>query len=137
MTEVQAATETAPAAMVTEEMIDGRDWRGQAPVYRVSEVANFYFAMSESWLRLKMRADKDHPDTWFVKNGHRMDFRRKDPDNSGSERVFTLADIEPMVYSLFRFGAIDGQRVGQILRIVEAVAHLYGLLTPSGEDSPE
>jgi hypothetical protein len=45
--------EAVPAFMVTEEMIEGRDWaRRQAPVYRVSEVAKVFFGMSESWLRL-------------------------------------------------------------------------------------
>jgi len=125
--------------MVTEAMIDERDWgRGQIPAYRVSEVATFFFGMSESWLRLKLRADKDHPSTWFTTlSGERMDFRRKDPDKSDSERVFLLSDIERMAWSLYRFGAFERQggakRVAQILRVVEAQAVLYGLLVPEEE----
>lgn len=118
--------------MITEEMIDGRDWgRGMVPVYRVSEVAKVFFGMSESWLRLKLRADEDHPDTWFVLNGQRMDFRRKDPEKSDSERVFLLSDVEGMAHSLCRFGVISELRLGMILRVVEAEAYLYRLLVPS------
>jgi hypothetical protein len=130
-TDMKVPAEASYAPMVTEEMIDGRDWgRGAVPVYRVAEVAKFFFGMSESWLRLKLRPDEDHPDTWFVYRGRRMDIRRKDPDKDDSERVFTLADIEPMAVSLRRFGAISAIRFAQILRIVEAEAYLYGLLTP-------
>lgn len=137
--EMKVPAEASYSPMVTEEMIDGRDWgRGALPVYRVAEVAKFFFGMSESWLRLKLRADEDHPDTWFVYQGKRMDIRRKKPDKDDSERVFTLADIELMALSLRRFGAISPIRFAQILRIVEAEAYLYGLLVPSpaaeGED---
>lgn len=130
--EARHPAEAVPAFMVTEEMIDSRDWgRSQAPEYRVSEVAKVFFGMSESWLRLKLRPDDDHPETWFVLRGSRMDFRRKDPGRWDSERVFLLSDIEPMAWSLRRFGAISAIRFAQILRIVEAEAHLYDLLAPS------
>jgi hypothetical protein len=137
MTDVMAAVEDiVPGFMVTEAMIDERDWtRGQAPFFRVDAVAKVFFGMSASWLRLKLKADKDHPDTWFVLRGKKMDFRRSDPGKTDSSRVFTLADIEPMAWSLFTFGAIDAIRLGQILRIVQAVAILYELLpVPSGEE---
>jgi hypothetical protein len=130
MTDVMAAAEeTVPSFMVTEAMFDARDWsRGQRPVYRVDEMAKFFFGMSASWLRLKLKADKEHPETWFVVRGKRMDFRRNDPDKGDSARVFILADVEPMAWSLFTFGAIDYIRLAQILRIVQAQAILYGLL---------
>lgn len=135
ISEAKAPAEAVPAFMVTEAMINERDWsRGQAPFYRVDEVAKFFFGMSASWLRLKLRPDEDHPDTWFVMRGKRIDFRRNDPGKDDSSRVFTLADIEPMAWSLYRFGVIDWARLGQILRIVEAEAFLYELLTqqPAG-----
>lgn len=120
-----------PAQMVTEEMINARSWaRGQGPFYKMDETAKMFFAMSASWLRLKLRPDDEHPETWFTVGGKRMDFRRKDPLKSDSARVFTLADIEPMAWSLFNYGSIDAIRIGQILRIVEATAILYGLITP-------
>jgi hypothetical protein len=142
MTADNVPAEAAPAFMVTEAMIDERDWgRSQVPVYRVSEVATVFFGMSESWLRLKLRDDKDHPATWFTTmDGRKMDFRRKDPGKSDSERVFLLSDIEPMAWSLYRFGAFErhggARRIALILRVVEAEAFLYGLLDPSepGED---
>jgi hypothetical protein len=140
-TEVRAVpAEAAPAFMVTEDMIVGRDWgRNQVPVYRVSEVAKVFFGMSESWLRLKLRTDDAHPQTWFVLHGQRMDFRRKDPGKTDSERVFLLSDIEPMAWSLRRFGVISPLRFAKILRIVEAEAYLYELLAPisagPGEDA--
>jgi hypothetical protein len=135
--EAKVPAEGAPSFMVTEEMIDERDWsRGAAPVYRVSEVASFFFGMSESWLRLRLRPDKDHPETWFVRpDGRRIDIRRKDPDKDGSERVFTLADVEPMAWSLYRLGGISAARLAKILRIVEAEASLYGLVETAGDEA--
>lgn len=128
-----------PKYMVTEAMIISRSWhRRQAPFFRVESTARVFFAMSSSWLRLKMNPDAEHPDTWFVKDGQRMEFRRLNPDKASSARVFTLADIEPMAYSLARFGAIDSQRLMQILDVVTAMATLYGLFdeppTVPGED---
>jgi hypothetical protein len=127
--ETKAPEEAAQPFMVTEEMISERDWsRGASPFYRVSEVATFFFGMSESWLRLRLRPDRDHPKTWFVRNGERIDVRRKDSERDDSERVFWLSDIEPMAWSLYRFGGIDGVRLAQILRVVEAEANLFGLV---------
>lgn len=149
MTENQAATEEAAPApvresvirlMVTEEMFDAKyppGVRGQVPKYTVDQVAKFFFAKSASWLRLMMKPDEDHPDTYFVRDGLRMEFRRLDPGKSDSARVFTLADIEPMVWSLVRFGSVDPQGLGHVLRLVEAEAILYGLVTevPADGDS--
>ncbi len=131
-----AVEEAAPARLVTEEMITGRDWgRGQVPVYRVSEVAKVFFGMSESWLRLKLRPDDKHPGTWFTWSGEKIEFRRKDPGKGDSERVFLLSDIELMAWSLRRFKGISAIRFAHVLRVVEAQAYLYGLL--GGDDGDE
>ncbi|MCW2929887.1 MAG: hypothetical protein JWM19_849 [Actinomycetia bacterium] len=115
--------------MVTDDMMAGRTWhRKQGPFFRVEELAKIFFGMSSSWLRLKLNPDPDHPLTWFVtEDGTRMEFRRRDPENSASARVFWLSDVEPMLWSLREFGAIDSARVVLVLRVVEAVARLYGL----------
>jgi hypothetical protein len=121
--------------MVTEAMVLGRKWhRRQAPFYRVEGIARTFFAMSASWLRLKMAEDAEHPETWFVRDGKRMRFRRSNPDKPDSARVFTLADIEPMAYSLHDFGAIDSARLALILRVVQAEAALYGLFDDAPTD---
>lgn len=136
MTAEHVPAEAAPAFMVTEAMIDERDWgRSQIPAYRVSEVATVFFAMSESWLRLKLRDDKDHPNTWFTApDGERIDFRRKDPDKSDSERVFLLSDIERMAWSLRRLRGISAIRLAHVLRVVEAQAYLYNLLGEADDE---
>jgi hypothetical protein len=129
-----------PKYLVTEAMIISRSWhRRQAPFFRVETVARVFFARSASWLRLKMATDAEHPDTWFTRDGKRMEFRRLNPEKAPSARVFTLADIEPMAYSLHRFGAIDSQRLMQILDIVQAMATLYGLFDepPAGPGEDE
>jgi hypothetical protein len=114
--------------MVTDAMILSRSWyRRQAPIYQVEVVARVFFAMSASWLRLKLNPDREHPETWFVVNGHRMEFRRRNPDKSDSARVFWLSDIEKMAYSLYDFGAIDGPKLALVLQVVQAEAFLYGL----------
>jgi hypothetical protein len=132
-----------PKYMVTEEMLHARNWyRRQGPFYRAEEVAKFFFGMSASWLRLKWSPDADHPETWFVQDGKRMVFRRSNPGKGVSARVFFLSDIEPMAYSLHRFGAISGARLARILTIVQAQAALYGLFdepvtTPGDDESDE
>jgi hypothetical protein len=141
MTDLRAADVTElpdfPGYMITEEMIAARDWtRGARPTYHMNEVAKFFFAMSSSWLRLRLKADENHPETWFVNpDGTRMRFRRNDPDKAVSARVFWLSDVEPMVWSLVRFGGIDPDRLARVLRVVEAQGVLYELLPSSPDPS--
>ena len=124
--------------MVTEKMIEDRDWeRKPGPFYRVTEMAKIFFGMSASWLRLKMKPDKTHPDTWFTVNGKPMDFRRLDRDKIDSARVFWLSDVELMAYSLLAYGAIKEDRLNKILAIVRATADLYGLFGDEPQDPPE
>ena len=121
--------------MVTEEMISGRDWERKAgPFYRVNDVAKVFFGMSSSWLRLKMKPDKGHPDTWFTVNGKPMEFRRLDETKTDSARVFWLSDIEPMAYSLYALESIDERRLNEILDVVRATASLYRLF--GGDQEP-
>jgi hypothetical protein len=141
MTDLRAADVTAlpdfPGYMITGEMIEARDWtRGALPVYHMNEVAKFFFAMSASWLRLRLKADEGHPETWFVNpDGTRMQFRRNDPNRATSARLFWLSDIEPMAWSLVRLGGIEAHRLGCVLRVVEAEGVLYELLPPSPDHS--
>jgi hypothetical protein len=115
--------------LVTEAMIITRDWRRrQAPFYSVHEVAKVFFAMSNSWLRLKLNPEPGRPDTSFVReDGKPMEFRRRNPAKSDSARVFTLADVERMAYSLHDFGDISPARLVQILSLVRDEAELFGL----------
>src|SRR5690348_1215012 len=117
-------TRERPAYMVTEAMIVSRDWRRKAaPFYSVHEVAKIFFAMSSSWLRLKLNPEPGRPHGSFLDvHGKPMVFRRRDPDNSHSARVFTLADVEQMAHSLHEFGDIDSARLAQVLRLVQAEA---------------
>jgi hypothetical protein len=122
--------------IVTEAMMLARSWhRRQMPTYRVEEVAKFFFGMSASWLRLKLNPDKEHPETWFVIDGHRMEFRRRE-GKSNTARVFWLSDIEKMAYSLKDFGAIDSARLARVLNVVEAEAELYGMFDAVDEPVP-
>ena len=85
--------------------------------------------MSNSWIRLKLTPDEEHPNSWFTyDDGSPMVFRRKDPDKPDSARQFLLSDIEIMARSLFRFRSIDGRRLARILKVVKSEAELYGLL---------
>lgn len=139
MTQARAAEVMPPPVyMVTEEMINARDWsRGQRPFFSVDQVAKVFFGMSASWLRLKLKPDKKHPETWFVNpDGTRMDFRRNKPEQSDSSRVFALSDVEQMAWSLVRNGGIKPEKLGHVLHVVEAVAILYGLIDPSPAGLP-
>lgn len=73
------------------------------PGFNVDQTAKFFFNQSGSWLRLRMKADDEHPLTWLVLDGAPIEIMRKDPDNEFSARIFTLADIEPMAWSLHDF----------------------------------
>lgn len=124
---------TAPVPVVTEAQILAQNWdRKPTPAYSVHEVAKLAFGMSSSWLRLKL-SDKQpgRPETSFVgADGRRMSFRRKDPANPMSARVFLLSDIEPMARSLHSFGDIDDDRLALILEFVIHQASLFDLSGP-------
>lgn len=115
--------------MVTDAMIVSRDWRRRAaPFYSVHEVAKVFFAMSSSWVRLKLNPEPGRPQGSFLdEDGAAIVFRRRNPDKADSARVFTLADVEKMAYSLHDLTDIDSARLAQVLRLVEAEARLYGL----------
>jgi hypothetical protein len=124
--------------MVTEEMIASRDWdRKPGPFYRVNDVAKFFFGMSASWLRLKMKPDRGHPLTWFVVDDAPMEFRRLDEEKTDSARVFWLSDIELMAYSLYVFDSIDQERLDLILALVRLTGRLYNLFGDDPQDPPE
>jgi len=121
--------------IVTKDQILKHDWgRRAVPAYSVHEVAKLVFAKSASWLRLKLSEQPGRPETSFVgPDGKAMQFRRKDPANPMSGRVFLLSDIEPMARSLASFGDIDGPRLNLILRFVVLQAELFELF-PEQED---
>ena len=129
-------TTKRPDIMVTEAMIVSRDWRRKAaPFFSVHEVAKIFFAMSSSWLRLKLNPEPGRPHGSFLDvHGKPMVFRRRDPEKSDSARVFTLADVEQMAHSLNELGDIDSARLAQVLRIVHAVADLFGLFDQTTTD---
>lgn len=120
--------------IVTEAMIEARSWhRKQRPVYRVDEMAKFFFGMSASWMRLKLNPDKNHPETWFTdEHDNRMVFRRSDPEKA-SARLFWLSDVEPMAASLLKYGAITRAKYAHSLNVVQAQAALYELDKPLQE----
>ena len=81
-----------------------------SPNFTVHETAKLFFAKSSSWLRLIMRVTEEYPLSRLVLDGKPMDIRRKRGNDSA--RLFTLADIEPMAYSIFEFALaeIDAER---------------------------
>jgi hypothetical protein len=77
------------------------------PHFNVEETAKMFFGMSGSWLRFRMRPNDDHPSTWLVLDGSPIEIQRKNPDDEQSHRVFSLADMEPMAWSLYDFECDD------------------------------
>ena len=73
------------------------------PAFNVDQTARFFFNQSGSWLRLRMKPDENHPHTWLMLDGEPIEIARKDPGDDFSARVFSLADIEPMAWSLHGF----------------------------------
>lgn len=124
-----------PDYIVTEAMIIGRNWdRKAGPFYSVHVVSQVFFAMSSSWLRLKLSPERDRPYGSFLNpDGTPMVFRRRDPAKSDSARVFTLADVEKMARSLVRLGDISSAKYAKILTLVNAQADLFGLFDPIEE----
>src|SRR5215831_11940851 len=85
-----------------------RNTKGLAdPGLTVHELSRLFFGKSSSWLRLRMREDERHPMTWMVLDGAPLVIERKDPDEAESARIFSLADIEPMAYSMYFFDLAD------------------------------
>jgi hypothetical protein len=77
------------------------------PHFNVDVTATVWFGMSGSWLRFRMRPSAEHPLTWLVLDGKPYEIKRKNPDDEQSHRVFSLADIEPMAWSLYSIEQAD------------------------------
>jgi hypothetical protein len=92
---------------VTKEMLAFGNDGLPKPNFNVEETAKIAFGMSGSWLRFRMRPNEGHPLTWLVLDGKPIEILRKNPDDEQSHRVFSLADIEPMAWSLFSFEEQD------------------------------
>ena len=91
------------------------------PHFNVVETAKTFFGMSGSWLRFRMRPDEDHPNTWLVLDGAPIEIQRKNPDDDQSHRVFSLADMEPMAWSLYGFEQEDINRARTELRARQGI----------------
>jgi hypothetical protein len=124
-------------------IIDDIDVSAQ-PHFTVSEVAKFFFALSDHWVR--WRQDKGY----FVLDGKKVGEHRKVPvvdaegrrvlDEKGKPlskivrggnkgaRVYTLDDVEKMAYALAEKQAIEGEKLQQVLRLVDAQARLWGYI---------
>jgi hypothetical protein len=106
-------TELSPAGRrfwVMPEMLSHGNDGLPNPHFNVVETAKFFFGMSGSWLRFRMRPDEGHPLTWLVLDGRPIEIQRKNPNDEQSHRVFSLANIEPMAWSLFHFEEEDINR---------------------------
>lgn len=154
------APTSAPAwpVLVTEDMILSRDWRRRPkPAYKVSVVAEVFFAMSASWLRLHL-SKGDDPATWKPrpvinkKTGEAtgkmtkirkpgvlsdMEFRRIDPESEVSARLFLLSDVQRMAERLRDRGKISPRKMARCLNMIAAQAALYGLYDAPDHQEPE
>lgn len=154
------APTAAPArpVLVTEDMILSRDWRRRPkPAYKVSVVAEVFFAMSASWLRLHL-SKGDDPATWKPrpvinkKTGKPtgkmtkirkpgvlsdMEFRRIDPESEASARLFLLSDVLRMADRLHERGKISPRKMARCLNMIAAQADLYGLYDAPDDEEPE
>jgi hypothetical protein len=103
------------------------------PHFTVSEVAKFFFARSPHWVR--WREDKGY----FVLDGKAVGVSRKVKNAEGESvivqgggegaRIYTLDDVEKMAYALAERQAIPGEKLQQVLRLVDAQARLWGYIT--------
>jgi hypothetical protein len=81
---------------------------GKGPTFSVKEAAKIFFAMSGSWLRMRMQPDARHPAGWFTEEDGITPLqvnRVTGKDASYSFRRFTLNDIERMSWSFYRHEA--------------------------------
>lgn len=89
------------------------------PHFKVSEVANFFFAKPAHWIRWKERQGD------LRLNGRQVAQRHK---KEGGARSYTLRDVELMAHALCENGAIDVIHLKNVLRIVYIEAHIWGYL---------
>jgi len=116
---------------------DRRFWTDESmeekPTFTVSEVAKVFFAKGPDWLRWRSdpvplpnqrREDMKFPDGWFILDGERLEAKR----TPAGARYYTLFDIERMAHALHQNGGIGPEQLARIVRIVKAMAELYGYL---------
>lgn len=101
------------------------DRRGQIkPTFRISEVAQFFFARSPDWMRwLGNLHDREAP--IFELDGQPLEIKRTESGN----RVYNLVDVERLAHALIQHGKIDGQQFMITINLVRWVAVGYRILT--------
>lgn len=85
------------------------------PVFGISEVAKIFFRRSSHWVRWRER-----------KGSFTLDGKEVDPQRTkGGARQYLLPDIERMAHALAQSGAIDGEELARVIRVVHAIGVLY------------
>ena len=94
----------------------------EKPVFLVSEMAKFFFARTNHWIRWLEAGGKmmHEVDGEMVPMGTRRD------KNAG--RIYTLSDIEEIAHGLAANGTISGTQLRNTLRILRAQGEMYGYI---------
>jgi hypothetical protein len=102
------------------------------PVFNVTQAGKVFFGRSGHWIRWREREGDLRLDGEQVGVGRRSG---KDGRPDGY-RAYSLTDIEQMAHALAQNGAIDGTQLLHTLRVVQAMARIYGYLPPEWEPEP-
>lgn len=104
-------------------MLEGVD-TSKKPLFTVSEMAKFFFARSNHWVRWLEQTGKmtiTDPDGTVREVGT----RRSEKMNG---RVYTLSDIEEIAHALAANSSISGAQLRHTLLLVKAQAVMNGYL---------
>lgn len=100
----------------------------RGPIFTVSEMAKFFFARTNHWVR------------WLESNGKMLD---PDGDPVGNRRdakmgnrIYTLGDIELVAHALASNGAISGAQLRHTLRLLRTQGEMNEVF-PIEDEEPQ
>lgn len=118
MSTVMTDTRIDPDQMMLEGVDDAKK-----PVFTVSEMAKFFFARTNHWVRWLEQQNKmllAEPDGTVREVGNRR--------NDKQGRVYTLSDVEEIAHALAQNGSISGAQLRQTLLLIKVQAQMNGYL---------
>lgn len=112
-------------------LLEGVD-TSEGPLFSVTEAGKAFFGRSGHWIRWREREGA------LVLDGERVGTgRRAGKSKQEGYRSYSLSDIEKVAHALAQAHAIDGGQLLHALRVVQAMARIYGYLPPEFEVAAE
>jgi hypothetical protein len=124
----------------------------KGPIFTVSEMAKFFFARSNHWIRWLEGCEFEYPPASGTGKGVKCSIQPKDHDpelrdahchtwklmldgrlvgtrrNEKSARIYTLSDVEEIAHALAQSGSITGTQLRNTITVIKTQAEMFEYL---------